>query len=531
MPLVALKPYKAPRRSAAAQTVQVIAIPAPVGGLNYRDPLSSMAPTDALVLENFIPKQTGAELRRGWKYHTEPLENAVVSLFSYNAADPANNKLFAASNGDIYDVTADPPVVSQASTGSTEDVWSTTQFATTSGMYLLAVSPGAGYWIYDGSTWAQQSVTGLPSDPTSVAVWKNRVWFTVKDSSSVYYLDTVDAITGTAVEFTMGSILRNGGYVRGLINWTLDAGIGIDDYLVVVGSEGDIGVWQGTDPSDPAKFGLKGVWYVGPVPKYGRFFTNFGGDVMLLSELGLVPMSRLVNGQFSEIQPGPSQKVQSLLSPLISELKDEKSWDIYLSPANDIVVIKLPPRNGLFVQYAMNVNTGAWCTFSNIPQVCTAVLNGEVFFATDSFAVAKAFTGELDGVATNDEGGEFVNAEVQTAFNAVGTPANLKRFTCVRPNFLARQPPRVKLRLNTQFSFENVAGYPSSPLGVEQAEWDSGVWNLSLWGRAGATGAFQAWVGVTGLGYYGALRMRVRALGGSTNFISWHMMFEPGGLM
>lgn len=531
MPLVALKPYKSPRRSAAAQTVQVIAIPSPVTGLNYRDPMSNMAPTDALVLDNFIPKQTGTQLRRGWRYHTEALDKAVGSMFSYNAADPANNKLFAASDGDIFDVTTDPPVVSEAGTGSDEDVWSTTQFATTAGMFLLAVSPGAGYWTYDGSSWTQQSVTNLPADPTSVAVWKNRVWFTIKDSSSVYYLDTVDAITGTAEEFTMGSLLKNGGYIRGLVNWTLDAGIGIDDYLIVVGSEGDIGVWQGTDPSDPSKFSLRGVWYVGPVPTYGKFATSYGGDVMLLSELGLVPMSRLVNGQFSEIQPGPSQKVQSLLSPLIVELRNEKSWDIYLSPANDILVIKLPPKDNRFVQFAMNVNTGAWCTFSEIPQVCTTVLNGKIFFATDSYKIAEAFTGERDGVAIDGEGGEFIDGEVQTAFNAAGTPPILKRFTCVLPNFLARQPPRVKLRLNTQFSFENVAGFPSSPIGIEQAEWDSGEWNLSLWGRAGATGTFQAWIGVTGLGYYGALRMKVRALGGTTNFISWHMMYEPGGLM
>lgn len=528
MPLIPLKTWKAPRRSAAAQVSNLFVVPAPVGGLNYRDPISNMAPTDALVMRNFIPKQTGSELRKGWRYHTAALEDPIVSIFSYNAPDPANNKVFAASAGDIWDVTTDPPAVSQLATGSDDDVWNTTQFATTSGMYLLAVSPGAGYWTYDGATWTQQTVTGLPADPTSVAVWKNRVWFTVKDSASVYYLDTVDAITGTATEFPMGSILRNGGYVRGLVNWTLDAGVGIDDYLVVVGSQGDIGVWQGTDPSDPTKFGLKGVWYVGPVPKYGRFFTNFGGDVMLLSELGLVPMSRLVNGQFSEIQPGPSQKIQSLLSPVIGEYRDDVQWDLFLVPDSDVLVIKPPEISGRFVQYAMNVNTGAWCTFTDIPMVAAALLNGEVYFATDDNRVAKAFVGELDQVAVDGTGGEAVEGEIQTAFNAFGTPGQLKRFTMVRPVFLARQPPSLKLRLNTQYSFQSVAGSPSF-VGEERAEWDDAEWNLARWGSASNT--YEIWVGVTGLGYYGALRMRIRGLGGTTLFASFHAMSELGGVM
>ena len=122
MPLVPLAPFKTPRRAAAAQVADVGILPAPVGGLNYRDPISAMAPTDALVLENFIPKQTGVELRKGWKYHTEAIADPIRSIFTYNAPNPNDNKVFAAAGGDIYDVTTDPPTVSQGSTGSVSDL-------------------------------------------------------------------------------------------------------------------------------------------------------------------------------------------------------------------------------------------------------------------------------------------------------------------------------------------------------------------------------------------------------------------------
>lgn len=528
MPLVPLQSFKQPRLAAAAQTAEIYTIPAPVGGLNYRDPISAMQPTDALVLNNFIPKQTGVELRKGWKYHTSTVSLPIKSIFTFNAPDPANNKVFAAAGGNIYDVTSGTPSLVVTGSGSTEDQWDTTQFATAAGMFLLAVSPGAGYWTYDTANgWVQQTVTNLPANPTSVAVWKRRVWFTIAESSKVFYLSTVDAITGTATSFEMGSLLRNGGYVRGLVNWTLDAGTGIDDHLVVIGSQGDVGVWTGTDPTSPNTFGLKGVWYLGPVPKYGKFFTSYGGDVMVVSELGLVPISRLVNGQFSEIVPGPSQKVQSVLSPLISLLKDLQSWDIFIVPSSDVLVIKLPENSGVYQQFAMNVNTGAWCTFSNIPMACAALLNGQLYFGTEDGRVAKGLFGKVDGAETNDTGGDTIEGDVQTAFNAFGTPANLKKFGLARPIFIAPEAPSVKCRINTQYSFSNNAGSPSF---VESPEgrWDQGLWNIALW--VGAQNTYQAWVGTTGLGYYAALRMKVRGVPG-TIFTSSHMMTERGGFM
>lgn len=528
MPLVPLAPFKTPRRAAAAQVADVGILPAPVGGLNYRDPISAMAPTDALVLDNFIPKQTGVELRKGWVYHTSAVPDPVRSIFTYNAPNPANSKVFAAAGGDIYDVTTSTPSVAQANTGSTDDMWVTTQFSNGADTFLLAVSPGAGYWTYDTTSgWVQQTVTGLPSDPSSVMVWKNRVWFTVDGESNVYYLDTVDAITGTADSFEMGSLLRNGGYVRGLINWTLDAGVGIDDYLIVVGSEGDVGVWQGTDPSDPNKFGLKGVWYVGPVPKYGKFFTSYGGDVMIVSELGVVPVSRLINGQFSEIQPGPAQKIQSVLSPLVSRLRNNFAWDVFVVPSSDVLVISLPPDANVLRQYAMNVNTGAWCTFSNMPINCGALLNGQLYFGIQDGRVAKGLTGRLDGVETNNTSGNPIEGDVQTAFNAFGSPSLLKKFGLARPIFIANGPPSVKLQINTQYTFTNVGGSPSFTQQTG-ALWNSSYWNQAYW--TGTSNSYQAWVGTTGLGYYAALRMKVRGEPG-TIFTSSHQMFERGGVI
>jgi len=534
MPLIPLKNHKAPARSAAAQVSQLANTPPPTGGLNLRDPISDMSPLDALVMDNFIPRQQGVELRKGWRVFVDAEEGITQykSTFAFNAANPGDSKLFGASDGNIYDLTDGTPVLSQSATGSTSDLWWTVQFSTTSGVYLLAVSPDAGYWTFDGTTWTDRTAacTGLPTNVRTVAVWKQRIWFTCEDDADVYYLQDVNAIQGTAVALPMGSVLRNGGYISALVNWTIDSGFSVDDFLVAIGTEGDIGVWQGTDPSSAADFGLKGIWYIGPVPRYGVYFTPFGGDVMILSVQGLIPLSKLISGQYNEaiLNNLPASKVQPVLGPLIAQLQDSESWNVTLVPKESILLIQIPQNvYGVYQQYVMNTITGAWATFSNMNMVSCTLLGGQLYFGDDQGRVCKGLFGDYDGADTAGLNGTAVQADVQCAFNSFGTPAQLKKFQMVRPIFLSPTAPSVLLQLNTQYSVSNVSGSPNFP------DYGEGVWDDSNWSQAyfaGGINTYQAWVGVFGLGYYGSVRMKVRGLPG-TVFTSMHVMTELGGIM
>ena len=534
MPLVPIKPYKAPAKSAAAQTSQLANTPPPTGGLNLRDPISEMSPLDAIVLDNLIPRQQGVELRKGWEVFVDAEEGITQykSTFSYNAANPGDSKLFAAANGNIYDVTDGTSTVSQSATGSTSDLWWTIQFATTSGVYLLAVSPGAGYWTFDGTTWTDRTAAcpGLPTNVRTLGVWKQRVWFTCEESSDVYYLQDVNAIQGNAVVFPMGSVLRNGGSVSALVNWTIDAGFSVDDFLIVIGTEGDIGVWEGTDPSSADTFRIKGVWYIGPVPRYGVYFTPFGGDVMILSQQGLIPMSKLVSGQYNEaiLNNLPASKIQPALAPLIDALQNQESWNVFLVPRESILIIQVPVNAfGIYQQFAMNTITGAWCTFSNMNMVSTAMLGGQLYFSDNQGRICKGLYGDYDAVTVADPNGDPIQGDVQGPFNSFGTPAQLKKFQMVRPIFLAQTAPSVLLQLNTQYALNNVPGSPSFT-SYGEGFWDESNWNQARF--AGGINTYQAWVGVFGLGYYGSVRMKVRGKPG-TVFTSMHVMTELGGVM
>lgn len=535
MPLVPLKPFRTPQRAAAAQTSQLFNNPPPTGGLNLRDPISEMSPLDALVLDNFIARQQGVELRKGYRVHTEPAPGVseFKSIFSFNAAVSADSRVFAAHDGNIYDVTSNPAVIAQAATGSDDDQWWTTQFSTTSGSYLLAVSPGAGYWTYNvADGWVDRTAlcTGLPDNVRTVAVFKNRVWFTAEGDSDVFYLDSVHAIQGAAVAFPMGAVLRNGGSVSALLNWTMDAGFSVDDYMAVIGTEGDIGIWKGTDPTGADTFALNGVWYIGPVPKYGVYFTPFGGDVMILSQQGLIPLSKITAGQYNEAAAlnMPASKIQPELVNSLTLLKDVPSWDVMMVPRESIIIIKLPAdAYGQYRQFVMNTITGAWSTFSGMQMVCCTLMGGQLYYADNSGQVIKGLAGQFDGSDINGQGGSAIEGDSQQSFNSYNSPAQLKKFQMARPIFIAPSAPSVKLQINTQYALNNVTG---SPAFTDPANgiWDGSDWNQSYF--SGSQNTYQAWVGLFGLGYYGSLRMKVKGLPG-TILTSTHVMSEMGGVM
>ena len=107
-------------------------------------------------------------------------------------------------------------------------------------------------------------------------------------------------------------------------------------------------------------------------------------------------------------------------------------------------------------------------------------------------------------------------------------PGRLKKFTMVRPVFITTKAPGVKLRMNTQYSFTGVPGTPSFSADTT-SEWDTGVWGTAKW--SGASNTYENWFGVAGLGYFGAVRLRAKGVGGSTTLSSYHVLYEPGGIM
>jgi hypothetical protein len=140
-------------------------LPAPIGGLNARDGIAAMPPTDAVVLDNWFPTPSSVNLRNGSLNWTTGLGAPVETLAAYNSA--AASQLFAAGGANLYDVTASGAVGAPVFSGATSARWQDLNFGSTAanGQFLYLFN-GVDYpLLYNGSQW--QVVSGATAKSIS----------------------------------------------------------------------------------------------------------------------------------------------------------------------------------------------------------------------------------------------------------------------------------------------------------------------------------------------------------------------------
>ena len=531
MPLVPLAPYKTPRKVAQSRNNEVSAFLAPTNGLNLRDPYLTLAPEDALSLNNFIARPQGCETRAGFRRHVTGLGAEVGSLLPYLAQNPGQNKIFAAVDNKFFDVTdaATSPSATVSNNGSTDAYWSSIMFSGATLNYLCCTNESGGYWTYDSTNgWVNRTaaVTGFGGGFGPIAAWKNRLFIISNKTAKCYYLG-VNAIQGAATELDLGPLMKHGGHLVAAVNWTMNAGIDIDDYLVFFGSQGDVIVFAGTDPDDPATFALKGIWYMARPPVGDRFFHEYGGELFVLSEIGLIPLTKMVNGEVANTYNIMSSRIQPALSPQLTAYIDTPGWEIGLSDNNDLLIVKPPLIGDVYQQWVMNIQTGAWSTFTGMTMNTWVTYNGQLWFGTSDGKVCLGLKGDKDDANANGSGGTEIMATLQGGFNDFGTPANLKIFSLVKPIFLAEMNPSVAVQINIDYAQNPI--YANLTYGLDGTYlWDSSYWDNALW--FGGEKNFASWAGVQGLGYYGSLKMAVVGKAG-TKYVSSALVFQTGGVM
>jgi ferredoxin len=152
---------------------------------------------------------------------------------------------------------------------------------------------------YNGAAWSTPTLTGVTSANLSF-VWshKRSLWFVEKNTLSAWYLP-VNSIAGTVAEFPLDGVFKLGGALLFGGTWSLDSGDGLDDVMLFITTEGEVAVYQGTDPG--SDFQLSGVYRIGkPLNKHGWF--RAGGDLCILTRDGIVPVSEALRKDVAALQ-------------------------------------------------------------------------------------------------------------------------------------------------------------------------------------------------------------------------------------
>lgn len=547
---------KATGRKKPVQRVE--SVPAPVDGLNARDALAAMPPTSAYALINWIPQRYGVRTRKGYSEWANGLDsqvNTIMSFFGPTDTIPSTGgfqiapttlpgKVFASTDGHIYDITsqgASPTSVVTLSGTSTAGYISNVNFSNGAGGWLLCCSETDGYFTFDGTTWVKvTSGTGATQvsveDPTkfcAVAIWKRRVWFVIKNSAKVCYLPT-DALYGAASELNLGPELKHGGSIAWISNWTIDAGEGIDDYLIICSENGDVLIYKGTDPANASTFSLVGVFYVGEVTKGRTGFISLGGDLLIISNLGIIPVSYITRGGNNILGTTTgdiTSDIVQLFSTDISSTFNFYGWQMHAVAREDLLMVVVPQTYTTpNLQYVLNTSSNKWCQFNGMPMTSLKSVANWPLFGTADGRVCIAFTGYTDNGLLNGTPGTSIPGIIAPAFSYFqkeGEISQQKHFLMVQPTFLGVSPPLYNVQMNVDFM--QATPPPAGGLALTSgATWDLSLWDQALWG--GAQNTYKKWMSVTGVGFAGQVSFST-SINSDTTFASVDYMFELGGPM
>jgi hypothetical protein len=353
-----------------------------------------------------------------------------------------------------------------------------------------------------------------------------------KDSTVGWYLPT-DAIYGTAKPFDFGPMFKRGGKLRILSTWTVDDGEGANDHLVAISDNGDCVVYAGTDVDTAEKWDMKSVYYVGTLPAGRRLTTKIGGDLIILSTVGLVSLSTLVTSTQVNVSSNDvySKKVQLLLSATLSRLLNDPYWQVIYTPNNNLMMVNIPRvYDGGAGQLVANQVNLAWCLFSKLDSCCWLQYKDLPFFGSTNGTVNQGWTGYLDGANGANIVGEVpepIRWRAQQAYNYFDAPALQKQVGMVRLNFLVGMNAEYATEVYYDF---NVAGRapPNLNLLNLSALWDEAIWDQSFW--SGDSFLQRRWELPLGMGIAASI-----VLGGvSVDEVTWvstDLSYKTGGLL
>ncbi len=447
---------------------------------------------------------------------------------AYNSKSGTEN-LFSISGTAVYDTSSAGAVGAAVVTGLANARWESVNMGTAAGAFLYAMNGVDKPLFYDGATWVSvdgastPAITGVTTTKLFCPqVWKNRLWAIEKDTTKAWYLP-VQSIGGAATSIDFSSQFRLGGYLASILTFSVSSATSFDDYIGFLSSEGELAVYQGTDPSSATLFAIVGIYRMGK-PIGRRCWFKYGADAVVICSDGLVSVSRIISVGIQQPKDAVSYKIQRLINEDIQSYSANYGWQGVVHPLGNKIILNVPQStNARYHQFVMNTISPAWCSYGllNSPwnAACFCVSGDRLFWGGNHIVY-------LGDTGRNDAGAQIFGS-MEPAFSYFGTNRQ-KRWTMVRPILLTNSPVTPALGLNVDFSTNLPTGTPTFSPAVG-ARWGISKWGRGLWGRN--LTLQKDWQTVYGIGFSGAIYMQISTTTSSVNVLSFDYVLTDGGVL
>lgn len=548
-----------------AQTAQALALPAPTGGLNDFDPLSLMDPSFLIEGENFFPDTGKLSVREGFHNFGPPFtfggifSTPIRTLIPTNLRDQVGldflEKLWVFNDQGVFKRNTTPPY-------DWNNFWTVTngrmqyvRMTNTGTTYLIACNGVDPAILVNETTdvWANFTQVVTPTAPGEISglnpnqiCWvhthNKRLWFVQKDSLNAYYLP-VDGVGGAALPFPVAGQFGLGGKLMAIMTWSSDTGKGLDDRLIFLTDQGEIAVYTGSDPSDANNFQLDSMFRIAP-PLGTRAVVQYGGDILVLTRRGVIPLSSVLYGTAQE------QSTIGVLSRRVNRVIQSLTYDWTTHPTPPelqvcpdqlwVTLCIYDTANAGWVQLVMNLLTGAWGKWT-MPVRSIVPAGRDVFMIGDNPTVAPSHASRWvwyitqgqhrDFVVTDtiyDSPGIPITAYAQGAFTYLDNPTQQKHAKLIRFVFESETNVSFRVRVVPDFRVNRFLGTPPPNYSQEGGVWDDVLWDAATWPYPNTIR--MQWAGANALGYSMAWQMRL-STSSPVAILGVEWVWEAGGLV
>ncbi len=492
-------------------------LPAPCGGLNVRDSLDTMSASDAIVMDNYIPRDTKVALRKGYSVYAKT-DTPFLTLAAYKKSH--TTKLIGISNGQTYNLSSKRNITLYDDVVFNNSRCQTVAYKDRL-FFMNGVDTPKVFYVDDSEQdiWEDWdfSAEGL-TDQKIVAgsVSKQFLWFVEKGSMKVWYAKEGGNIAGELYSFDLSQVSRFGGHIMAICCWTLDGGSGLDDLTVFITSEGEALVYSGINPNSADDWELTGSYKL-PRPIGYRCTLQYQGDVILITEEGYIPLSKVLPlNQAGSSAIAFSDKIRGLVLDRTANNRGKSGWQGIIYPRGGYCLFNVPVSRN-FEQHVINLNTGAWCRFTNIKSYCWELFEGRLYFGSD-YGVYLFDDGYSDG-------GNHIYGEVQQAFSNLGS-SGLKKIQLLNPR--TKSSTRYALIIYTNMDFEERKAAFAENLGnTGITKWNEAAWSSlnnpigTKWQTLRGTIRSQ-WLANSATGFKASIVFKTKTRG---NLIEW---FDTG---
>lgn len=458
-----------------------------------------------------------------WVY-TQFATDGGIYLIAVNGADPMHlfdgTRWWPITGNDILQVSltstdqafSDGETVTGASSGAT----ATVLYADSSELFLLSVNgeaftsgetiAGANGGKATASTASQTWYPGITvKSGSSIAsistnefsfVWAymSRLYFVQAQSLNVWYLEA-GSFSGDATPFPMGGIFTQGSQLMFGSSWSLDnsSSNGLSEQCIMCTEAGEVAVYQGYDPNQTSSWGKVGLYRIDK-PRGKRAFIRNGGDLLIATDAGLIPLTQAVQRNPTDLALGAvSYPIQDAWSQYVAQRPD-RNWQMMVWPEMQMIAVAVPAYDA-YQPYLLviNTNTSAWARFTGWDCRCFASLNGLMYFGSATGNIVGAWQTGFD------QGSPFT-AIYAPLFHDLGGTYGIK----IPKDASVMMRGSFDITWSVSMMYDYVINIPAAPSGTVVAArsiWNQAEWNEGIWNQGTQLRSQKLWSGVAGRGY------------------------------